>query len=65
MVQTRTSEQGRQDKDLAYIDESHEEDRHSSSLDDAQIGVKNIEAISQTWTKWSLIFAYLGYVDSS
>ena len=34
--------------------------RSSFSPDDAQAGVKNIEAVSQTWTKWSLIVAYLG-----
>ena len=33
-----------------------------SSHDDAQIGVKNIEAISQTWTTWSITSAYIGYV---
>ena len=38
----------------------HEDDRSSLSSDDTQIGVKNIEAISQTWTKWSLFSAYLG-----
>ncbi|MCJ1434969.1 hypothetical protein MMC27_004339 [Xylographa pallens] len=36
------------------------DDRSSLSSDDTQIGVKNIEAISQTWTKWSLFSAYLG-----
>ena len=42
------------------------EDRSSLSSDDeAQAGVKGIEAISQTWTKWSLVAAYLGLVDSS
>ena len=28
---------------------------------DAQAGVKNIEAVSMTWTKWGLIAAYFGY----
>lgn len=32
----------------------------TSSDDDAQAGVKNIEIISQTWTKWSLLCAYIG-----
>jgi hypothetical protein len=27
-----------------------------------QAGVKNIEAVSMTWTKWGLIAAYAGYV---
>ena len=31
-----------------------------SSDDDAQAGVKNIEIISQTWTKWALLSAYIG-----
>ncbi|KAL8707870.1 MAG: hypothetical protein Q9220_007154 [cf. Caloplaca sp. 1 TL-2023] len=35
-------------------------DDRSSMSSDAQNGVKNIEAISQTWTKWSLAIAYLG-----
>ena len=37
-----------------------EDDRYSLSSEDTQTGVKNIEAISQTWTRWSLITAYLG-----
>ena len=36
-----------------------------SSDDDPQAGVKNIEAISQTWTKLSLVFAYVGSVEFS
>ena len=36
------------------------DDRSSFSSKDAQQGVKGIEAISQTWTQWSLIAAYLG-----
>ena len=37
------------------------EDRLSlSSDDDVQAGVKAIEAVSQTWSKWSLITAYFG-----
>lgn len=31
-----------------------------SSDDSTQAGVRGIEAISQTWTKWSLIAAYIG-----
>ena len=37
-----------------------EDDRSSISSYETQNGVKNIEAISQTWTKWSLISAYVG-----
>lgn len=33
--------------------------------DDAQAGVKNIEAVSMTWTKWGLIFAYLRFVGTN
>ena len=40
-----------------------EDDRSSMSSYEAQAGVKGIEAISQTWTKWALVFAYLGYVS--
>ena len=37
------------------------EDDSSSIISDApQAGVKNIEAVSQTWTQSSLIVAYLG-----
>ncbi|KAL8937589.1 MAG: hypothetical protein Q9211_003606 [Gyalolechia sp. 1 TL-2023] len=40
------------------------DDDDQSSLDSyQQTGVKNIEAISQTWTRWSLISAYLGTED--
>lgn len=31
-----------------------------SSNAEAQMGVKGIEAVSMTWTKWGLIVAYLG-----
>ncbi|KAL9019249.1 MAG: hypothetical protein Q9185_003494 [Variospora sp. 1 TL-2023] len=40
-------------------DDPADDDRSSLSSDD-QIGVKNIEAISRTWTKWSLVCAYIG-----
>jgi hypothetical protein len=30
--------------------------------DDAQAGVKNIEAVSMTWKKWGLIAAYVRFV---
>lgn len=42
----------------SIIKESH----NSEELgDDAQAGVKNIEAVSMTWTKWGLIMAYTRY----
>ena len=39
---------------------NHEDDQSSFSSDETQTGVKGIEAVSQTWTEWSLIAAYLG-----
>lgn len=39
-----------------------DDDRSSLSSYDVQHGVKNIEAISQTWTTWALVAAYVGYV---
>ena len=38
----------------------HADDASSLSSADAQAGVKGIEAISSTWTKTSLIIAYVG-----
>jgi hypothetical protein len=37
-----------------------EDERSSIHSDDAQRGVKGIEAVSSTWSKWSLLAAYLG-----
>ncbi|KAL8676170.1 MAG: hypothetical protein Q9186_007288 [Xanthomendoza sp. 1 TL-2023] len=49
------------DKEVYEQDPVQDDDGQSSlSSHDAQHGVKNIEAISQTWTKWSLITAYVG-----
>lgn len=42
-----------------------DDDRSSRSSDDVQYGVKDIEAISQTWTTWALVAAYAGYVFRS
>jgi len=39
---------------------THADDRSSLSSYEAQTGVKNIEAISQTWTRTSLVAAYVG-----
>lgn len=36
----------------------------TSSSNNAQAGVKNIEAVVMTWTEWRLIAAYLRYVES-
>ena len=48
-----------QDKGHAYVRDA--DDQSSLSSSEPQAGVKNIEAISRTWTQWSLIVAYLGY----
>ena len=45
-----------------HADDDHADDESSISSSDTQTGVRNIEAVSQTWTKWSLIAAYAGYV---
>lgn len=42
-----------------YVHDDDDDNRSSLSSYD-QTGVKNIEAISQTWTRWSLICAYIG-----
>ncbi|KAI4133365.1 MAG: hypothetical protein LQ338_000265 [Usnochroma carphineum] len=39
---------------------AHEDDGRSSVTSYDQTGVKSIEAISHTWTRWSLTSAYLG-----
>ncbi|KAG4432025.1 hypothetical protein IFR05_012489 [Cadophora sp. M221] len=36
----------------------------STPDEDAQNGVKNMEAVAMTWTKWGLIFAYLRHVTT-
>ena len=43
-----------------HINVQGEEDQTSLSSDTTQTGVKNIEAISQTWTQSSLVAAYFG-----
>ena len=56
--------QSEPDKDTAVVNDDHyEEDDASVDSGQAQEGVKRIEAISQTWTKWSLIVAYVGYAS--
>ena len=52
-------------KDAPYRDRVDGDDAESFTSDDTQTGVKGIEAISQTWTRWSLITAYLGSVPFS
>lgn len=45
---------GQRDVESAVLESSNREDV-------VQDGVKRIEAVSRTWTKWGLIAAYLGY----
>lgn len=40
-----------------------EDDSDVASNASAQVGVKKLEATAAMWSKWSLIFAYAGYVD--
>lgn len=57
-VETLAAAQGRQEpRDHTA---GHGDDRSSLSSDGKQTGVKAIEAISQAWTQWSLVSAYVG-----
>ena len=61
-VAMATASTAPRNKEQSFI--PHDDDRSSlNSYDSVQAGVKNIEAISQTWTRWSLVSAYLGYVS--
>jgi hypothetical protein len=55
-----------QERDRLFQDEYHYEtdgeDSEISSLDEAQEGVRKIEAINMTWTTRSLIIAYVRFV---
>ena len=46
------------DKNRSLVDEDSRSSM--SSDDDVQAGVKNIEIVSQTWSKWALVSAYFG-----
>ena len=49
-------------KDVENFDaESMSSPGSSTPDEDAQNGVKNMEAVAMTWTKWGLIFAYMRY----
>lgn len=39
------------------------DDDGSGDESDVQDGVRRIEAVSRTWTKWGLMIAYLRFVD--
>ena len=58
MAEVQPPAQIHHDKDPPHV--RNEDDQSSLSSYETQNGVKNIEAISQTWTKWSLISAYVG-----
>jgi hypothetical protein len=45
-----------------YLYQTDGEDSEISSLDEAQEGVRKIEAINMTWTTRSLIIAYVRFV---
>lgn len=64
-VQLPNMDEGKRKEDHELGMTGRDDDERSfSSADSAQAGVKRIEAISSTWTKWSLAFAYLGSVSS-
>ena len=48
--------------DKNQVPVEREFDQASFSSDETQVGVKTVEAISQTWTQSALIAAYLGCV---
>ena len=50
-----------QDDDDRHSTDDAESPATSSISEEDQAGVRNIEAVSQTWTRWSLIVAYVGY----
>lgn len=56
------------DKDIQHSDDDNAAYRQSSDSGsnhaDVQAGVKRIEAVSKSWTKTSLIIAYVAYVTS-
>lgn len=46
--------------------DQNEKDVETVNNEDAnatQAGVQNIEAVSMTWTTWSLVIAYIGYIS--
>lgn len=48
--------------DLPRDEYSSDENGSSSTLEEKQAGVKRIEAVSKSWTKTSLIVAYVAWV---
>ena len=54
------SSKGEPDKNQSLDESPYDDDSSLSSDEYAQAGVKTIEAVSQTWSKWSLVTAYIG-----
>lgn len=50
------------DQPAATVDAG--DDLQSVSSDGAQAGVRKVEAVTSTWSKWGLIFAYVGCENS-
>jgi len=41
--------------------EGYADETSSTSSIETQAGVKRVEAVTSSWTKWSLAIAYIGY----
>lgn len=52
---------GSTDIHIDTIEKNGDVEANASALE-VQAGVKNIEAVSMTWTKWALIVAYVRFV---
>lgn len=60
-----TSDTDTDKKNLEALGHSSSEDAASDDThSDMQAGVKKVEAISASWTKWGLVVAYITYVFS-
>ena len=59
----RDFDQPKAEPRMASHDDDDDDDDMRSSADstETQRGVKRVEAVSQTWTKWGLVWAYVGY----
>jgi hypothetical protein len=47
-------------RDKQHFEARDAYDGSSMSSDEAQAGVKGVEAVALTWTYWSLVAAYVG-----
>jgi hypothetical protein len=58
-------------KEIRFAESRNDQDLEATSMEgsgrstpsSAQAGVKNIEAVAMTWTKWGLIAAYARFVS--